>query len=110
MNKNDQDPFAKYDKLFDEADKKSVVQPTKEKKNPNFNDLNQNNTQPNNNDQARAKAVRIILTVFFVVLFVQFLPLIIYRNTLNNELVFLPVFSFILIFIIINILIKVFKR
>lgn len=102
MNQNDKDPFAKYDKLFDEQDRKSVVQPTSHRHRPKP----EQPQNANQNDQKK-KAYSVVFTVFFFILSIQFLPLLI-RNV--NFFKVFPIFSFVLIVIVINMLIKAFKR
>lgn len=106
MNENDKDPFEQFDHLFDEADKNSVVQPTRPKKEPHHNYQNQqNNVTP----EQKAKAARVIITVIFAVLFIQFIPFL-FRNDMGSRISFLPIFSFIFMVVIVNIIIKAFKR
>lgn len=109
MNNHDQDPFAKYDKLFDEQDKKSVVQPTKkqEKKNPEFDDLKEHEPQQRSKNVKNIQAVRVIMIVFFVVLVLQTVPVIMFAQ---GGLTIAPVLGVIFFIVIINIIIKAFKR
>jgi Na+/glutamate symporter len=107
MNDHDKDPFEKYDKLFDDHDEKSIVQPSTEKKAPSYDDLKDRQEQSGRNSN-NAKAARIIMTVFFVVIAIQVLPVLLHFS--GSELTFFPIFSFILIIVVIKIIIKAFKR
>ncbi len=110
MSNHDHDPFAKYDKLFDEQDKKSVVQPTKptEKKNPRFNDLNDDIEHQSSSRQTKnVKAIRIIMMVFFVVLALQTIPVLMFAN---GGVEIAPVLGIIFFIVVMNVLIKLFKR
>ncbi len=108
MNNHDQDPFAKYDKLFDEHDKKSIVQPSTKEKAPSFDNLKDRQEQSGTNNAQKAKATKVVMTVFFVVIAIQLLPFLIGFG--GRGLTFFPIFSFIFIIVVINILIKAFKR
>lgn len=103
MNQHEKDPFEKYDKLFDEADKKSVVQPVGQKT------YKPHSEEPNKPipDEQKKKAVSVIFSVFFFIIIIQFLPFI-FRD--SNFLRMFPIFSFIFVIVIINIIIKAFKR
>lgn len=105
MNENDKDPFEKYDRLFEEQDRNSIVQPASQKKEPQK-PYQQKPLTP----EQKAKAVRLIMTVIFAVLFIQVVPVILFRNGLNIGGSMLPVFSFIFMIVIVNIIIKAFKR
>jgi hypothetical protein len=109
MSDHDQDPFAKYDKLFDEQDKKSVVQPNKpqEKKNPGFQDIKKPEKQSTSSNVKNIKAVRVFLIVFFIVIAMQAIPFIMFSN---GGFEFAPFFGIIFFFVIINIIIKALKR
>ncbi|HAX03531.1 MAG: hypothetical protein A2Y45_10230 [Tenericutes bacterium GWC2_34_14] len=102
MSQYDQDPFAKYDKLFEEQDKKNIVKPATQTKKEHQTEKPTSGL----NDAQKQKAIRIIITVFFVILILQFLPVIMMRGGLNVT----PVFSIIFTIVIINIIIKAFKR
>ncbi|MDY0294301.1 MAG: hypothetical protein RBQ71_00665 [Acholeplasmataceae bacterium] len=106
MNNNEKDPFEQFDHLFDEQDKNSIVQPSTQKKEHKQSQPNQ--PKPLTNEQ-KTKAVRIIITVAFAVLFIQFIPVILFSDNRMGSSV-LPVFSFIFTVVIINIIIKAFKR
>lgn len=108
MNEHDQDPFAKYDKLFEEQDKNSIVKPATTKKAPSFDNLKDRQEQGASKNVKNIQAVRVIMIVFFVVLAIQVIPVVIFRG--GGNFTFLPVFSFIFIIVVINILIKAFKR
>lgn len=110
MNDYEKDPFEKFDKLFDEADRKSVVQPTREKKKPTFDHSNDPHNTPQITQDQKAKAIRVIITVFLVVLGFQFIPVLFLNSGFTRFSMLFPVFSFVIIIVIINILIKVFKR
>ena len=108
MNEHDQDPFAKYDKLFEEHDKKSIVKPSTEKKAPSFDNLKDRQEQGSSKNVKNIQAVRVIMIVFFVVLAFQAIPIFIMNG--GGGYTFIPIFSFIFIIVVINILIKAFKR
>lgn len=101
MSQYDQDPFAKYDKIFDEQDKKNIVKPATQTKKEQ-----QQKPSSGLTDSQKQKAVRVIITVAFVVLIFQFLPVILIRGGYT----FAPIFSIIFTIIIINIIIKAFRR
>lgn len=107
MNENDKDPFEQFDHLFDEQDKNSVVQPTNpQEEQKKDNPYQQKLATP----EQKAKAARVIITVIFAVLFIQFIPVVLFNDDMGMGSSFFPVFSFIFIIVIINIIIKAFKR
>lgn len=108
MNNHDQDPFAKYDKLFEDADKNLIVKPSTEKKAPSHDNLKDRQQHGDSKNQKNVQAIRVILIVFFVVFAIQVIPVVLFRG--GGNFTFLPVFSFIFIIVVINILIKAFKR
>lgn len=105
MNENDKDPFEKYDRLFEEQDRNSIVQPATQKKEPHK-PYEQKPMTP----EQKAKAARVIMTVIFAVVFIQLVPVVLFRNGLNMGGSLFPVFSFIFMIVIVNIIIKAFKR
>ncbi len=110
MNDKNQDPFAKYDKLFEEQDRKSAQDTArtdaKNKKSFKAIENRTNKTEPKTSIRPK-NPVRIILTVIFVILAFQALPFIVFNST---GMTIMPIFSFIFFFVIINIIIKAFKR
>lgn len=105
MNENEKDPFEQYDHLFDEQDKNSVVQPTRSKEEPKKgNPYEQKPITP----EQKAKAARVIVTVIFAVLFIQFIPVVLFNDRMGSSSI--SIFSFILFIVVINIIIKAFKR
>lgn len=105
MNENDKDPFEKYDRLFEEQDRNSIVQPATQKKEPHK-PYEQKPMTP----EQKAKAARVIMIVIFAVVFIQLVPVVLVKNGLNMSGSLLPVFSFIFMVVIVNIIIKAFKR
>ncbi len=109
MNDHNQDPFAKYDKLFEdqakEAEKNIAKNDHKHKK--TFRDIEKQPPRPRGSSSSRSNPARIILTVIFVILAFQALPFIVFNST---GMTIMPIFSFIFFFVIINIIIKAFKR
>ncbi len=105
MNENDKDPFEKYDRLFEEQDRNSIVQPATQKKEPHK-PYEQKPMTP----EQKAKAARVIMVVIFAVVFIQLVPVVLVKNGLNMGGSMLPVFSFIFMVVIVNIIIKAFKR
>ena len=102
MNEHEKDPFEKYDKLFEEADRKSVVQPTRKTSKPLYETpkkdvpINQKN-----------KPFSVILRGFVIVMVIKSLPMIIGDRNIRE---IFPVFSFVFFILIINILVNTLKR
>jgi hypothetical protein len=109
MSEHEKDPFEKYDKLFEEQDRNNIVKSASSKKKHTSYTEPQEPKKTTMSEQDKKRAIRIILTAFFVILFIQAIPVIIYSQGLGNYRI-APFFSIIFVFVIINILIKVFKR
>ncbi|MDY0074540.1 MAG: hypothetical protein WC992_02475 [Acholeplasmataceae bacterium] len=110
MKNDEKDPFAKFDHLFEEDDNKSVVQ-QKKLEEPGFDDLQTEDEHLSgkyNKNQKTSKAARIIITVAFVVLFFQFIPLAFINSNWNLERI--TPFMIVIFIIVINVIIKLFKR
>jgi hypothetical protein len=109
MKENDQDPFAKYDKLFEEQDRKAAqdTATTDAKNKKSFKAIENRTNKPIKEIIKPKNATRIILTVVFAILIFQAIPFIaLNTNGLNIHPIFLTVF----IIVFINIMIKAFKR
>ena len=109
MNDHNQDPFAKYDKLFDdqakEAERNIAKNDAKNKK--SFKAIENRTNKPEKEIIKPKNAVRIILTVVFAILIFQAIPFIaLNTNGLNIHPLFLTIF----IIVFVNIMIKAFKR
>lgn len=109
MKENDQDPFAKYDKLFEEQDRKAAQDTarTDAKNKKSFKAIENRTNKPEKEVIRPKNAARIVLTVVFFILAFQAIPFIL---STNSGLTIQPVFLTIFIIMVINIIIKAFKR
>lgn len=109
MNNHDQDPFAKYDKLFDEQAKEAERNISKNdvKQKKTFRHIEEQKPRPKGSSAKPNNPINIILTVVFVILAFQAIPFIVFNS---SGMTIMPILSFIFFFVIINIIIKAFKR
>lgn len=109
MNDHNQDPFAKYDKLFEDQakDAEKTIAKNDPKQKRTFKQIEQSNPRPRGGSSAKNNPVKVILIVVFSILAFQAIPFLAMDSA---GLSIHPMFLTIFIIVFVNIIIKAFKR